>query len=253
MRFTFLLLILVIYSIPAYCEEISLIGYDLSDIENDDDHDQHMEVNDPLEPVNRNIFYFNKGVDELLIKPAAKTYDAVIPDWGKDRVDSFINNIYEPLSFFNAILQGNGELAAKNAGRFLTNTTVGLGGLFDIAATGNENLSPQYTDFGLTLAYYGVSSGPYLVLPILGPSSARDVVGLGVDWATDPFNLVVNHEVSHRNHRRSKVKTIRYLVETIHTRYKLLSVEKDLLQNALDEYATIRSVYLQKRNSTYVR
>ena len=210
-------------------------NYDLSNIEDSDT--DIAEIQDPFEPFNRGMFAINKGFDELLIKPAARIYEAILPKWCRDRVDNFINNLYEPISCINAVAQGDWALAEKNVGRFISNSIVGLGGLFDIAGLNHEELAPHYTDFGLTLKQKGITTGPYVVLPVFGPSSFRDAIGLGVDAVADPFSHIF----------KRKVIIGRYIGETIHFRYKTLDISEDLSKTSLDEYATIRSIYFQKR------
>jgi phospholipid-binding lipoprotein MlaA len=210
--------------------------HDLSDIDEKDHSD--LVISDPLEPYNRAVFLFNKSVDKLLIRPAAVTYKKVIPDWGKDRVHSAIFNMYEPVRIANAILQTDEGLIAKTVGRFLTNTIIGLGGLIDVAAQADGSLRPKENDFGLTLKHYGVEKGPYFMLPILGPSTIRDTVGVAADYFMDPFN--------------SKLFREEFII--VHTgaagvdkRYQMLDVTDHIESTSLDEYSTIRSIYWQKR------
>lgn len=131
---------------------------------------------DPWESVNRKIFAFDMTLDEYLLKPAAKGYQTVTPDWGESMVHHFFKNLGDLGDSVNSLLQLKFAQAGTNLGRFLLNTTLGVGGLFDVAT--DANLIAKDQDFGLTLAHWGVDPGPYLVLPFLGPSTVRDAVGM---------------------------------------------------------------------------
>ena len=209
-------------------------NHDLNDIE--DYEQQLIEIKDPLEPLNRGIFTFNKGVDRVLIKPVVTIYHKVTPSWGRDRVSNFTQNLKEPVNIINAILQADPDLLAKSVGRFLTNSIIGLGGLFDVAST-QDDLQIENTDFGLTLKQYGFEVGPYLVLPIIGPSSFRDAPCLLAGYFADPFNYMVN----------SNTRIARKGVELIERRDSLTEVYDDIEQTSIDEYASFRSIYMQKR------
>lgn len=209
-------------------------AHDLNDIE---DYEQQLnEIKDPLEPWNRAVFSANKGIDKVLINPITIAYHKATPEWGRDRVSNFVQNLKEPVNIINAILQADPELVAKYSGRFLTNTIIGIGGLFDFASTQKE-LQINNTDFGLTLKKYGFDVGPYLVLPIIGPSSFRDAPCLLATYYADPFNYMVS----------SNIRYGRKGVELIEKRDSLSSVLEDIEKTSIDEYASIRSIYMQKR------
>lgn len=134
-----------------------------------------MEVYDPLEPINRRIYYFNYYLDKYLLIPVVNTYEYVTPGFLQKGVSNFFSNLQEINTFINSLLQFEGRKATITLARFSINTTLGLFGLFDVAS--KLDLPKEYEDFGLTLAKYGVKDGPYLVLPALGPSNLRDGVG----------------------------------------------------------------------------
>jgi phospholipid-binding lipoprotein MlaA len=138
--------------------------------------------NDPLEGLNRGIFEFNRVVDGVLIKPAAQIYRGVLPQQAQDSVRSFLRNLRSPVILANDVLQGDMDRAGSTIGRFLVNTTLGIGGLFDVASELGMPFHDE--DFGQTLAVWGVGEGPYLVLPLLGPSNPRDAVGLARSIST---------------------------------------------------------------------
>ena len=146
-------------------------------------------VSDPLRPMNLAVFRLNeKALDPYLIKPAVRVHNKAVPKPARISIRHFLFNLGEPVNIENALLQGNFRQAARSTGRFGLNTTVGLLGLMDPAA--GLGLAPHKEDFGQTLAVYGVGHGPYLVLPVLGSSSARDLTGRIVDGLIDPFSLI---------------------------------------------------------------
>src|SRR5690349_9104818 len=143
---------------------------------------------DPLEPLNRGIYKFNDVADHLIIKPAAEIYRDVVPAVVRTGVSNFFSNINDVIVALNSLLQGKVTQAGLDVSRIVVNTTVGVLGIFDVAT--DLGLEKHNEDFGQTLGYWGIGSGPYFVLPFLGPSSARDSVGLLADWKTDPKTYV---------------------------------------------------------------
>ncbi len=200
------------------------------------------EVNDPLEPVNRAVFKFNEGVDYVVFAPLARGYKAIVPKKGQTGIRNFLRNLASPIDFTNQLLQGDFEGAADVTGRFLLNTTFGLGGFIDIAES-EAGVEYEGEDFGQTLAVWGVGDGPYVVLPFLGPSNARDTVGLAADTAGDPLNWYVN-----RTNRDWQAYT-RAGLTAIDTKARLLDPMSELKESSLDYYATVRSIYKQFREA----
>lgn len=196
---------------------------------------------DPLEPFNRIIFGFNQGIDTLVIKPAATIYKEGAPEFVQKGLRNFLRNLKSPTTFGNHLLQGQGNRAGKTVGRFIVNTTVGVGGLFDVA----DKMGMHYeaADFGQTLGVWGASSGPYLVLPLLGPSSIRDGVGLAADSYVDPLNRYA------ANTDRDWILYTRLGLTILDKRAEHLDMTNDLERNSLDYYAALRSVYLQNRKA----
>jgi phospholipid-binding lipoprotein MlaA len=148
---------------------------------------------DPWEHTNRDLYAFNKGLDKYALKPVTQVYRTVTPVAARHGVSNVFNNIDEPLSFINAILQGKIKQAFRTADRFLLNTTLGVGGLADVATDMGRPEEPE--DFGQTLAVWGVGTGPYLMVPLLGPSTARDLTGFVVDFFTDPVGYGRNSTI----------------------------------------------------------
>ncbi len=142
-------------------------------------------IDDPLEPMNRTIFDVNDFLDRLLIRPLTELYRFTVPDYLRDRVANVLSNMGEPVVFANNMMQGEVSNAGTTAGRFLVNTTIGAAGIFEVAA--DWDMPKQRGDFGQTLSTWGVKGGPYLVLPLFGPSNFRDAIGLGVDMVTSPW------------------------------------------------------------------
>lgn len=198
---------------------------------------------DRFEKTNRAIYKFNKGVDTAVIKPVTQGYRAVVPGIARRGVSNALDNVDEPLSFINAVLQGKFKVAFRAVDRFMINSTFGVAGLFDHAT--EMGLPKQEEDFGQTLAAWGVGSGPYIMLPLLGPSTLRDTVGFGVDSVTDPWPKFQKHVAGLNGTERIGVTA----GEAIDLRSRLIDTADPLLATALDEYATVRAAYLQQRLS----
>ena len=200
---------------------------------------------DPLEPVNRQIFAFNEVVDTIILRPTAKAYRYVVPAEGREAIDNFLRNLREPVVAANALLQGDVQQFFTGFWRFTLNSTFGFAGFNDWAGT-YANLKYRSEDFGQTLAVWGVDAGPYLVLPVLGPSTLRDTGGRLADGYADPFNywLTDKDGVDSRD-----AVIARYVLTGIHEREKALDTLDTIYETSLDPYATIRSGYLQHRRA----
>jgi phospholipid-binding lipoprotein MlaA len=189
---------------------------------------------DPFERVNRATFAFNQAIDRTIAKPAARAYVRVVPRTARQGVSNFFANMEQPSMVVNDLLQGKLRAAGHDAGRFLINTTLGLGGLFDPATP--AGLDRNEEDFGQTLGKWGVPSGPYLVAPIFGPSTVRDAVGNIADEYTEPTSYI----------EEDKVRWGLEALEQFDRRARLLQAEA-ALERAFDRYTLIRSAYLQRR------
>jgi phospholipid-binding lipoprotein MlaA len=192
---------------------------------------------DPIEPINRGIFSFNSTFDHYLFKPIAKGYDAVVPGPVKTGVSNVFQNASDVQSIVSDIVQLKPAKLGDDLARVALNTTMGLGGIFDLATPmgierGNE-------DFGQSIGYWGIGAGPYLVLPFMGPSSLRDVVGRAVDGQIDPVGMVSSVPV------RNTLQGLR----VVDARVGVFPAEALMNQAALDRYTFLRSAYLQRRES----
>ncbi len=170
--------------------------------------------NDPLEPLNRKTFALNQSLDKWFFKPTAQAYVAVLPGDARKAVHHMLDNMKEPTLFFNNLLQGQFERASITLGRFVVNTTVGFGGMVDVMTLSGVERQPA--DFGQTLYVWGVPSGPYLILPILGPTNPRDAVGSAVNSYDDPFTILAN------DHGVTELTTARFVVGGIEERASVL-------------------------------
>lgn len=195
--------------------------------------------NDPLEPLNRGIFEVNYFLDAMLLKPAAQSYRDVVPEFGREGVRSFLNNLRSPIVLANDLLQGETDRAGVTIGRFLVNTTIGLGGIFD-AATG-LGLVHHSEDFGQTLAVWGMGEGFYLMLPIFGPSNPRDAVGLVTEYVVDPINIYA------RQYDHPLLSPVRSGAHAIDGRSRNIDILDELETTSVDFYAAVRSLYRQRR------
>lgn len=199
------------------------------------------DVYDPWEPYNRAVFSFNQGVDYVLLDPLTEVYRFVVPDAFRMAIANFLNNIKSPVYLANELLQGDLDGAALVTKRFVLNTLTGFGGILDTASWEGMDYDPE--DFGQTLATWGVGSGPYVVLPLFGPSTVRDTFGMAGDFAMDPINwYVINHD-------NTDVGVVRFGATVLTTKDQVLDIQKDLKANSLDYYAATRSVWLQRRKA----
>ena len=199
------------------------------------------ELNDPLEPANRVIYVFDDKLDEFILRPVAIAYGAVLPEAVRDGVHNALFNLGAPVRFTNDMLDGKPRRAGDTAMRFLINSTVGIAGLFDVAE--KCGYPDHDADVGLTLALWGVPPGPYLYLPLLGPSDVRDTVGYAINVGADPFIWVG---------QGSAVVALRWsrvAVREIDWRQRHGADLDKTKSTALDPYATFRSLYRQFRRS----
>jgi phospholipid-binding lipoprotein MlaA len=197
------------------------------------------QINDPFEEFNRGMFAVNDAVDQVLMRPVAKAYRAVTPKELRKGVHNILTNLKSPITFANQVLQGDFEGAGNVLLRTTLNTFAGMGGLMDVAAA--EGIEDEPEDFGQTLAVWGMGHGPYIVLPILGPSSLRDATGLAVDTFADPLRLYL-HNTDQEEWYYARVAAI-----GIDKREALLDVLDDLRSSSFDYYAALRSAYYQRR------
>ncbi|HEU0070305.1 MAG TPA: VacJ family lipoprotein [Alphaproteobacteria bacterium] len=197
--------------------------------------------NDPLEGLNRGIFEFNRVVDGVFIKPAAQIYRSVLPQEAQDGIRNFLRNLRSPIILLNNLLQGDMQAAGNTIGRFLLNTTAGLGGVLDLAA--DRGIPYRGEDFGQTLAVWGIGDGPYLMLPILGPSNLRDTSGIVAEWLVDPVNIYLDNE------DLEWLIYVRAGLTGIDARARSIDVLNELERTSLDYYAAIRSLYRQQRTN----
>lgn len=192
---------------------------------------------DPYEKYNRSMFEFNDAVDRNALKPAATAYKTVLPSFVQTGVSNFFGNLGDVWTGANNFMQGKGERGFSDLTRVIINSTFGLGGLIDIAS--DAGLQKHNEDFGQTLGYWGVPSGPYLMLPLLGPSTVRDTAALPLDIAADPWGEGIS----------VRARNIGVVVRVVDQRAVLLDATNLLEEAALDRYEFIRDGYLQQRKS----
>jgi phospholipid-binding lipoprotein MlaA len=195
----------------------------------------HEDVSDPLEPVNRVIDTVNDKLDRAVIKPTAQVYQKVVPDQGRQSITNFFNNLLEVNTIANDLFQGKGHRGLTATGRFVVNSTLGLGGLFDPAT--QMGLTRHDEDFGQTLGYWGVGEGWYVVLPLLGPSTVRDTAGLTVDYQ---IGRIAQYD-------DVRVRNSLWGLRLVDSRANLLSASKIRDTAALDSYLFTRQAYRQLR------
>ena len=196
---------------------------------------------DPLEPLNRVVFDVNSALDKAVIKPVAEAYREVVPQFVRDWIRSAIDNLTEPRIFVNDLLQGRPDAAGITLGRFLVNTTAGIGGLYDPAT--QRGLPKQSGDFGQTLYTWGFSDGPYLVLLFFGPSNLRDAVGLGVDLFTTPPGVFLP------GHAGVVTGFVVGTVDGMDLRSRNIESLDEIAASAVDQYARLKSLSQQRRQA----
>jgi phospholipid-binding lipoprotein MlaA len=201
---------------------------------------EYEQVNDPLEPVNRVFFEFNRGLDTLVLRPVATLYSGLIPPPIQDIVHNFLNNLKSPVILLNDLLQGEMVRAGQTLTRFAINSTIGILGMGDPATS--MGYARHSEDFGQTLGTWGMGEGVYLVLPIFGPSNPRDVVGKVVDVLTDPVWQYA------QNTDKEYIPNQRFSAEMIDFRARNMAEIDDLEKTSLDYYAAVRSLYRQVRS-----
>ena len=201
-----------------------------------------MAERDPLERINRQIYTFNRALDKAAVRPTARAYVLLTPESGRRGVSNFFENVDEPWTAINALLQAKPKVALRAVARFLINITLGVGGLADHATF--FGIERQDEDFGQTLAVWGLGSGPFLMLPILGPSTLRDGAGQIAELYADPYGIL-------RSRLRLNLPGRIALtgLAGVDARARLLDGADTVLDTAADEYATVRSAYLQNRRN----
>jgi len=196
--------------------------------------------NDPLEGWNRQVFAMNQNFDHMVLKPTAEAYVAVMPEVARNSVHNLLTNLDAPVTFANDVLQGEVDLASQTAGRFGLNSTLGLGGLIDVATP--AGLPYHSSDFGQTLGVWGVGDDPYLVVPLLGPTNPRDLTGYAADTFADPLNYV-----GIRNYTYWAIG--RGAANILDARARSLDTLDQIEQSSVDPYASTRNLYRQYRRA----
>ncbi len=189
---------------------------------------------DPFEPLNRSMYAINDVLDRYTLRPIARGYKAVMPEFARRGVTNFSRNLSTPRSALNNFLQGKPGPGFTDLGRFIINSTFGIAGLFDVATA--EGIPEYDEDFGQTLAVWGIPEGPYLFIPIFGPNTLLDAVSIPVDIYSD---LLIHYD-------NSSVRDKLYILRTIDVRMRLLAADA-LLEGSKDPYLTVRESYLQNR------
>lgn len=192
---------------------------------------------DPFERFNRGVYQFNEQLDRAILKPVAEGYRAVLPPFVRQSVSNVFSNLNDVRVGLNNALQGKFTTAYSDFGRVFINSTLGVLGLFDIAS--EAGIEKHDEDFGQTLGRWGVREGPFLMLPLFGPSTVRDFAGLGVDYVTDPVTYV---DPSRSQNQLTGTRLV-------NRRAELLEAKKVLESAALDEYEFLRDAYLQRRHN----
>lgn len=199
------------------------------------------QINDPLEPTNRVIFSVNEGIDTYFLRPVALGYRAVVPPFGRDRISDFLDNLKSPIYLANDLLQGNFTLAGATVERFALNSSFGVLGIMDVAEP--MGIPAHQSDFGETMGVWGIGEGPYLVLPLFGPSNPRDTVGLVAESYADPLDYYLQTGGRHWAY------WTRLGLTAISKEEAYIDALDDVKRTSLDYYSAMRSLYRQRRNA----
>lgn len=199
---------------------------------------------DPWESVNRSIFGFNETIDNYVLSPVAKGYVAVVPEIARTGVTNALSNLRQPWTFANSVLQLDAKNAAGSFWSFLLDSTFGIGGLYNFTER-HTDLKVRDEDFGQTLGYWGVPQGPYVVLPLFGPSSVRGATGTIAAIVLDP----VHHAGNVNSNNVDNALIVRAVASAIDTRAGLIPTFDSIYDTSFDPYATLRSGYLQRRKA----
>lgn len=252
---TIILLIILTYHNQAFAKtnseptkETKIASYRA--FEDEDDFENYetesaSEMKDPLEKYNRKIFIFNDTFDKYFLEHLAKAYRDQLPKPVRNVVRNFLTNLSLPVSTLNSVLQGKTENSLATFSHFLINSTIGVGGLFNIA--GEKNIRYNHEDFGQTLGHYGVDSGIYIMIPFLGPSSARDLGGLAFDKSVSPIEFNILEIGGEENLIAVDYRLTLAATAGIDKREALIDIVEDVRKDSFDFYATLRSAYTQKR------
>jgi len=223
-------------SIPSYSYS-EIYMYDNQECYNPDDQNfEGDHISDPFKLLNKQIFYFNAMLDTIIFVPANQIYTTLVPKRTRPYVANFMSNIAEPINLINSLLQRDFAQARITFGRFITNSLLGFFGIMDVAR--GFGLQYKGEDFGQTMAHYGVGSGPYLMVPIMGPSSARDLTGKVADYFMDPFKYALT----------TKEKEVVNITWILQKRAENDSVIRNIRQS-LDPYETAKQMYMQFRKN----
>jgi phospholipid-binding lipoprotein MlaA len=205
-----------------------------------EDEQAEEDKNDPFEGMNRAIFHTNLVADHVIIRPIALGYRHIVPKPLRNSVRNFLNNLDSPPIFANQVFQGDLDEAGNTLVRFGINSTVGVGGLFEVAE--DWGYGRETEDFGQTLGTYGIGEGPYLFLPLAGPAPPRDLFGRVVDFFLDPTTYV------HMGNK-SYLRYVRFGVDALDLRERNIETLDEIERTSVDYYATVRSLYRQTRNN----
>ena len=201
---------------------------------------QSLAENDPWEATNRHVFAFDVWLEHNVARPVNEGYRAVLPEPVREGVHNVVTNLHAPIVLANDLLQGDGGKAADTAGRIVINSTIGIGGVIDVA--GKVGIPYHANDFGVTLGQNGIAEGSYLVLPFIGPLPPRDLLGSGVDGFFDPLSYA-------RFPNKDTLMTIRSGLRILDTVDQQRDQFESIERTSLDFYATTRNLYRQGRNA----
>ncbi len=228
---------------PSHIHAEDFLTQDILEIEDDwESEEETVQINDPLNKFNKAMFTFNDKLITYIFNPLSKGYDMIVPRPARKCINNLFVNLAAPKRFFNNVFQKKGKSAGIVAGRFLINSTIGLGGFFDPAKAA-FNLEKQSEDFGQTLGYYGMDEGFYLVVPILGPTTGRDILGYVGDAVFNPFTWLSATDVDPED----AWTVARYVRRVNNFSYNIRDNYERIVDDAFDPYTAVQHAYVQNR------
>tara|TARA_B100000315_G_scaffold76524_2_gene69963 strand:- start:4183 stop:5061 length:879 start_codon:yes stop_codon:yes gene_type:complete len=235
--------------VPMAHEEFTDIDDPFSDEDTINDGNQHNIHPDPWEPLNSKIFAFNLYFDRVIFKPFATGYDWIMPDPLQQNIKNFFTNLAMPRRFINSILQGKLVGAGREFARFTINSSIGIGGLYDVASHPFVDILPSNEDTGQTFATWGLQPGPYIIIPFLGPSTLRDSVGLVFDTAFEPLTYIAFDTPITNPTLPTSLSYGAYGAEVTNARSLHIESFENIESTSLDFYISVQDAYFQSRQA----
>jgi len=240
---SFFIIIFLLFNKSSYAQSKKTNNYQITESEFESEFENNKNI-DPYEKINRKIYAFNDFLDRNFLQYVARGYRKFVPKFSRKAIRNFSTNLSLPLSAINSLAQGKIDNTLSTMSTFLINSTVGIGGIIDVASS--KSIKYNYEDFAQTFGFYGLKGETYLYLPIFGPKTVSDFVGFTVDKLVDPLSINTFNFGGSALNNNDYIISYNF-VDIVDKRESLLNITDAIKENSFDPYATIRSAYLQKR------